>query len=66
MENPTTNTNPAQGSSIKPVDPTPEVKLSKEEMVIVSIDRQMTDGGIRVNGKLYVGNVKVTKGQAED
>jgi len=26
----------------------------------------MTDGGIRVNGKLYVGNVKVTKGQAED
>ena len=26
----------------------------------------MTDGGIRVNGKLYVGPVKVTEGQAAD
>lgn len=67
MENQsTTNTSPLQGSSIKPVDPTPEVKISKEDLVIVNIDRQMTDGGIRVNGKLYVGNVKVTKEEAED
>lgn len=38
----------------------------EEEKVTVQIDREMTDGGIRVNGKLYVGNVRVSKGQAED
>lgn len=53
-------------SNIKAVDVTPEVKLDKEELVLINIDREMTDGGIRVNGKLYVGNVKVSKQQAKD
>jgi len=52
--------------NIKEVDVTPEVKLEKEEMVSVLIDREMTDGGIRINGKLYVGKVKVPEGQAKD
>ncbi len=58
-----------QPEEIKAVNPTPEVKLAKEpteEMVTINIDRQMTDGGIRINGKLYVGTVKVPAGQAED
>ena len=46
--------------------PTVEAPKAKEELTQVFIDREMTDGGIRVNGKLYVGNVKVTQGQAED
>ena len=52
--------------NIKEVDITPEVKLEKEALVDVMIDREMTDGGIRINGKLYVGKVKVTEGQAND
>ena len=53
----------------KKVNPDTEVKLEKkvaEELVTINIDRQMTDGGIRVNGKLYVGTIKVPAGQAED
>jgi hypothetical protein len=51
-----------------PVVPTPEVKpnVVKEELVSVLIDKEMTDGGIRINGKLYVGTVKVPQHQAED
>jgi len=49
---------------------TPTVKPAtvgtKEPLVTVMIDREMTDGGIRVNGKLYVGNVKVSQEQADD
>ena len=52
--------------TIKPVDTTPEVVLEKPKMVTINIDRQMTDGGLRTNGKLYVGNVTVTEGEAED
>lgn len=48
----------------------PEVKLEKkvpeEELVSVHVDRDMTDGGIRINGKLFVGTVKVPAGQATD
>jgi len=44
----------------------PEVVLDKQDMVEVVIDREMTDGGIRVNGKRYVGKVKVSQGQADD
>ena len=56
---------------IKKVNPNTEVKLEKkespkEELVMVNIDRQMTDGGIRINGKLYVGTIKVPQAQAED
>lgn len=50
----------------KPVNTKPEVKLEKEELVTFIVDREMTDGGIRVNGKLYVGEVRVPKAQAED
>lgn len=53
-------------TTIKPASSTPEVLPQKEEMVNIVIDREMTDGGIRVNGKLYVGNIRVPKGQAED
>lgn len=51
---------------IKAVSTEPEVKLEKEETITVRVDREMTDGGIRINGKLFVGDVKVTKGQADD
>lgn len=44
----------------------PEVVLEKEELVTVIIDPEMTGGGIRVNGKLYRGTVKVTQAQADD
>jgi len=50
----------------KPVSTDPEVKLEKSELVSIVIDRNMTDGGIRINGKLYVGTVKVSQGQADD
>lgn len=43
-----------------------DVKPNNMDLVSVHIDRQMTDGGIRINGKLYVGNVKVSEEQAED
>ena len=44
-----------------------EVKTPKEEeMVTIVIDPEMTDGGIRINGKRYVGKVTVTVNQAED
>jgi len=53
--------------TIKAVDSTPEVKPNpKEEMVTIMIDKEMTSGGIRINDKLYVGNVTVSKAQAED
>lgn len=51
---------------IEEVSTQPEVKLAKDELVTIQIDREMTDGGIRVNGKLYVGTVKVTQAQAND
>ena len=44
----------------------PATVSTKEPLVSVLIDREMTDGGIRVNGKLYVGTVKVTQEQADD
>jgi hypothetical protein len=53
-------------TTIKEVNTSPEVKLEKEKMVSFLIDREMTDGGIRINGKLYVGTVKVSEAQAED
>lgn len=56
----------AKEQTVKEVSTTPEVKLEKEELVTVMVDRQMTDGGIRINGKLYVGPVKVPQGMAED
>lgn len=55
--------------TVVPVNSTPKVILEKnpqEEMVTFVVDRKMTDGGIRINGKLYVGPVRVTKTQAED
>lgn len=52
---------------VKAVDtgstPNPE---KPEELVEILIDKEMTSGGIRVNGKLYVGYVKVPRGQADD
>lgn len=52
--------------TVEEVSVAPQVKLEKDDLVVVHIDRDMTDGGIRVNGKLYVGNVKVTPEQAAD
>jgi len=52
--------------TVKEVSTSPEVVLEKKELVSVFIDRDMTDGGIRVNGKLFVGNIKVTQDQADD
>lgn len=53
---------------VKPVSIEPEVTLERksEELVTILIDREMTDGGIRVNGKLYVGQVRVSPDQAKD
>ena len=51
------------------VSVTPEVVLEKpveEEKILINIDREMTNGGIRINGKLYVGSVRVTEAQATD
>ena len=44
----------------------PQVTLKKEDLVTIKIDPKTTDGGIRVNGKLYVGTVKVSEEQAND
>ena len=57
---------PKKETVINPVSTAPEIKLAKEDLVQVLIDKDMTDGGIHVNGKLYVGNVKVTQAQADD
>jgi hypothetical protein len=63
----TTNTHQQNTSAtIKEVSIEPEVKIEKQDLVSVFIDREMTDGGIRINEKLYVGTVKVPKAQAED
>ena|ERR1035437_7539364 len=51
---------------LKTVSLEPKVETRKEELIQIVIDKDMTDGGIRVNGKLYVGNIKVTQGQADD
>lgn len=61
----------ATHSVLKPVDTQPEInvqppKANVGEMVMINIDREQCDGGIMINGKLYVGNVKVTEAQAED
>lgn len=45
---------------------TPPTVQKPKDLVEVMIDKDMTDGGIRVNGKLYVGRVKVTQDQADD
>jgi hypothetical protein len=54
--------------NLAPVDP--EVGASttagKGEKVRILVDKDMTDGGIRVNGKLYVGYVNVSEEQAKD
>lgn len=42
------------------------VETQKEELVTIVIDRDITDGGLRTNGKLQAGNIRVTKGEAED
>jgi hypothetical protein len=52
--------------STNPVSLNPVVSPAKNELVSIIVDKDMTDGGIRINGKLYVGNVKVTQEQAED
>ena len=52
---------------IKKVDITPEVKLQKEDLITIFIDPEMVGKqGIRVNGKVYIGQVKCTKEQATD
>lgn len=59
----------AKQATVKEVSSETEVTLEKkptEELVLIHIDKDQCDGGIRVNGKLYVGNVKVTQGQADD
>lgn len=43
-----------------------EKKAVAEGMVTVIIDPKRTRGGIRVNGKLYVGKVTVSSEQADD
>jgi len=54
-------------ATLKETSTEPEVKLEKkDELVQVIIDREMTDGGIRVNGKLFVGKIKVSQEQADD
>jgi hypothetical protein len=52
--------------TIKETSSEPEVKMTKEPMMTIKIDKDMTDGGIRINGKLYVGNQTLPQGQAED
>lgn len=43
-----------------------EAKPVKEGMVLHFVDPKRTNGGIRINGKLYVGRVQVTPEQSED
>lgn len=38
----------------------------KEDIVTIVIDPKMTNGGITVNGRKYVGTVKVPQEQADD
>ena len=53
--------------TIKPVDTTPEVKVTKEEKVNIFIDPEMVGKqGIQINGKMFIGHVSVPKGQADD
>ena len=52
--------------TVKETSAAPEVSMEKKNLVEIIIDREMTDGGIRVNGKLYVGKVKVSEQQAVD
>lgn len=59
-------TDTTKQATVKEVSSESPVKLAKEELVTVLIDKDMTDGGIRVNGKVYVGPVKVTQEQADD
>ena len=42
--------------------------LTAEDLqkVFITIDRDMTDGGIRINGKLYIGEVEVPRHMAKD
>ena len=68
---------PRETKTPKPVDVTPEIKTEKpvsqdsltedqKKIVTIIIDRRRTSGGLRVNGKLYVGEVTVPKHQADD
>lgn len=51
----------------KVVDKSPKVVLEKEEMITIHIDPEMvTMQGIRVNDKLYIGEVTVSRSQAKD
>ena len=45
--------------------PAPIVK-DETNLVIVNIDKEMTNGGIRINEVLYLGNCKVTKDVAKE
>lgn len=56
-----------------PLDPEAPKKGTREdkpqdpsEKVIFVVDRDMTDGGIRINGKRYVGEVTVTRDMMTD
>ncbi len=65
----TKNIEGAEGTlpTIDHVNVQTEVPAFKDsDLVTVHIDKDMTDGGIRVNGKLYVGTVKVSQEQADD
>lgn len=40
--------------------------IEKEELVTIIIDPKRTSGGLRTNGKLFVGKVKVSQEMADD
>jgi len=49
------------------VDITPVVKLAKDENITIFIDPEMVGmTGIRINGKMYLGETTVSKDQAKD
>ncbi len=54
--------------TVKAVNPDSEVKVSevKPELVTIVIDREMTDGGLIINGKRKVGTIQVTPEEAKD
>lgn len=50
-----------------PASVAPIIKEKEEEMENIFIDPEMVGkGGIRINGKIYIGHLKVPKGIAED
>lgn len=51
----------------KAVSTEPVVNLEKEELVSIFIDPEMVGKtGIRINGKLYIGHIKVPKNEADN